>query len=105
MLDSCTAAIAVFADSAKADTWVEDCSIAMSYMNLAAAEAGVGCCWCQIHLRSSLLGKDAEANVRKVLGITDEKQRIVGILALGMAKKELPPHTEADADWSKANWD
>ena len=32
MLAQCSAAIAVFGDSEKADTWVEDCSIAMSFM-------------------------------------------------------------------------
>ena len=45
MLAECSAAIAVFGDSERADTWVEDCSIAMSFMMLMAAEQGVGSCW------------------------------------------------------------
>lgn len=100
MLADCDTAIAVFGDSKKADTWIEDCSIAMSYMNLMAVEQGLGCCWCQIHLRSSLLGKDAEVNVRKVLSVP-EKYRIVGILALGMPEKEIKPHTIDDLDYTK----
>ena len=100
MLSECDAAIAVFADSKKADTWIEDCSIAMSFMHLMAAEQGVGSCWVQIHLRSSSLGTDAEAGVRTVLSVP-EHYRIVGILALGMPAKESQPHTLEDLDQTK----
>ena len=100
MLSECDAAIAVFADSKKADTWIEDCSIAMSFMHLMAAEQGVGSCWVQIHLRSSSLGKDAEAGVRTVLSVP-EHYRIVGILAFGMPAKESQPHTLEDLDQTK----
>ena len=94
MLSECNAAIAVLADSKKADTWIEDSSIALSYMNLMAAELGIGSCWCQMHLRSSLLGKDAEESVRKILDITDNKLRLVGILALGVPEKEIQAHKD-----------
>lgn len=100
MLSECDAAIAVFADSKKADTWIEDCSIAMSFMHLMATEQGVGSCWVQIHLRSSPLGTDAEADVRQVLSVP-EHYRIVGILALGMPAKESQPHTLEDLDQTK----
>ena len=100
MLAECDMAIAVFGDSNKADTWIEDCSIAMSYMNLMATEQGIGSCWCQMHLRSSLSGKDAEVNVKKILSVP-EKYRIVGILALGMPVKESEPHKLDDLDYSK----
>lgn len=102
MLSECNAAIAVFGDSNKADTWIEDCSIAMSYMTLMAVEQGVGCCWCQMHLRSSQLGTDAEVDVRKVLSVP-EAYRIVGILALGMPEKEMKCHTMDDIDYSKVH--
>ncbi len=65
-----------------------------------AAEQGVGSCWCQIHLRSSLLGDDAEENVRKILPVPEE-YRIVGILALGTPEKGIQPHSRSDADPSK----
>lgn len=99
-LADCDVAIAVFGNSMKADTWIEDCSIAMSYMNLMAAEQGVGSCWCQIHLRSSLHGEDAEKNVREILSVPEEC-RIVGILALGTSAKNIQPHSLSDADTSK----
>ena len=102
MLADCTAAIAVFGDSDKADTWVEDCSIALSYMNLMAVEQGIGSCWCQMHLRSSLLGKDAEDSVRDILSVP-KQYRIVGILALGIPEKEAKAHTMEDIDWNKVH--
>lgn len=102
MLTECGAAIIVIADSHKADTWIEDSSIALAYMSLAATDAGVGNCWCQIHLRTNAEGHDAEDVVREILNIED-KYRIVGILALGMAKADLPPHTWDEADMTKVH--
>lgn len=79
------AAIVVAADSEKADTWIEDSSIAMTYLMLAAEEQNLGCCWVQIHLRSSADGRDAQENVREILGLA-QNFRIVGFLALGYQK-------------------
>ncbi len=103
MLADADTAIAVFGDSGKADTWVEDCSIALSYMSLQAEELGVGNCWVQMHLRSTLLGKDAEENVRRILGVENSGMRIVGILSLGIPEKELKGHTLEEADWNKVH--
>ncbi|MBQ8682671.1 MAG: nitroreductase family protein [Selenomonadales bacterium] len=100
MLADSSAAVVVIADSYRADTWVEDSSIALAYMNLMATDLGIGSCWCQIHLRTTSDGRDAEDAVREILAIED-KYRIVGILALGMAKAELPPHTWEEADLTK----
>lgn len=76
------AAVVVAADSEKADTWIEDSSIAMTYMMLAAEEKELGCCWVQMHMRASEDGRDAEENVRELLGLS-ERFRIVGFLAIG----------------------
>lgn len=102
MLAECNTAIVVLGNCEKADTWIEDSSIALSYMNLMAAGLGVGSCWCQIHLRSSLTGKDAEENVREILSLP-EKYRIVGILSLGIPAGETKPHTLEEADFAKVH--
>ena len=100
MLADCPAAIAVFGNSEAADTWVEDCSIALSYMQLMATEIGVGSCWCQLHLRSSSEGDDAEQIARKLLKLPDW-ERIVGILALGFPLSTPLPHTLEELCWDK----
>ncbi len=102
MLAQCSAAIAVFGDSEKADTWVEDCSIAMSFMMLMAEEKGVGNCWVQIHFRTDASGKAAEENVRDILAVPSGF-RIVGILALGIPAEEPKAHALSDADWGKVH--
>ncbi|MBR1382713.1 MAG: nitroreductase family protein, partial [Ruminococcus sp.] len=83
MLAGCAAAVVVLGDSEKADTWVEDSSIALSFMMLMAEEQGIGNCWVQIHLRSNADGNDAEQIVREILSVP-EKFRVVGILSLGI---------------------
>ncbi|MBR2951108.1 MAG: nitroreductase family protein [Lachnospiraceae bacterium] len=100
MLADSNAAIVVCADSEKADTWIEDSSIALGYMHLMAAEQEVGSCWCQIHLRTAEDGAEAEERVRKILNVSD-RERIVGILALGMPQEQPVPYKEAAADWAK----
>ena len=102
MLKDCAAAVVVAGDSDKADTWIEDSSIALSYMQLMAADLGVGSCWCQIRLRGSSSGSDAEGCVRGLISAPDN-YRIVGILALGMPENEPEPHSPCDADWSKVH--
>lgn len=99
-LSDAAVGIAVFADADISDVWVEDCSIALSYMNLMAAGQGLGSCWCQMRRRSTLTGKDAEENVRKALGVPD-RYRIVGVLALGIPAQAVKPHTLEDADYSR----
>ena len=103
MLSGCGCAVVVLGDSEKADTWIEDSSIALAYMDLMAAEQGIGSCWCQMHLRSSSDGKDAEANVRDILSLS-EKYRIVGILSLGIPESEATPHTLDEADFTKVHY-
>ncbi|MBQ9695043.1 MAG: nitroreductase family protein [Oscillospiraceae bacterium] len=76
------AAIVTAADSELSDTWIEDSSIAMTYMMLEAEALGLGCCWVQMHLRFDADGNRAEENVRELLNLP-ERFRIVGFLALG----------------------
>ncbi len=81
------AAIIVAADSEISDTWVEDSSIAMTYMMLAAESLGLGCCWVQMHLRFDADGNSAEERVRGILNLP-ERFRIVGFLALGVKPED-----------------
>ncbi|MBQ9026444.1 MAG: nitroreductase family protein [Methanobrevibacter sp.] len=96
-------AIVVIANTLKADTWIEDSSIALSFMHLMAANVGVGSCWIQIHLRKSAEGEDAEKLVRGIVKI-DDYFRIVGILALGIPDGEVKPHTLDDMDKSQIHF-
>lgn len=53
MLKGASCAVVVIGDAEKSDAWIEDCSIAMTYMMLRATELGVANCWVQCHGRIS----------------------------------------------------
>ena len=96
-------ALIVTGDSERADTWMEDCSVAMTQMMLAAVDEGLGSCWLQICMRRTEDGRSAEEIVRSALKL-EEKYRIAGILALGIPKAAKEPYTTADADFNKVEY-
>lgn len=102
-LSNSNKAIVVVADSLKSDTWIEDSSICLAYMQLMAASLDVGSCWVQIHLRKSADGEDCEKLVRDIVKV-DDFYRIVGILALGIAKNEVKSHTIDEIDKDKIHF-
>ena len=95
-------AIVVVADTMIADTWIEDSSIAMTYMHLMATELGLGSCWVQVHLRSRN-GTDAEEVVKEILKL-DDHYRIVGILAMGHSDDIPEPHSLDEIDKTKIHF-
>ena len=102
LLAGADAAIAVFADPEKADTWIEDSSIALAYMDLAASSLGIGSCWVQMRMRKDENGGDAEQNVRQIMGIEDPF-RVVGVLALGIPAEEKQPYDPEGLKWEKVH--
>lgn len=102
LIDGANKAIVVVADTLIADTWIEDSSIALTYMHLMATELGIGSCWVQIHLRSKN-GVNSEKVVRDILKI-DDHYRIVGILALGHSDNIPKAHDLGDIDKNKIHF-
>ena len=103
MLKNANCAIVVFADSEKADTWIEDSSIALAYMDLMANELDVGSCWCQSHLRFSEDNEKSEDVIRKIFS-KDDQYRVVGILSLGIADNKPESHKLSEIDESKVSY-
>jgi nitroreductase len=93
------ACAAVFGDEAAADTWMEDVSIALSFMMLEAQEQGIGSCWVQIAMRKGEDGSDAEDNLRALFGVP-ASYRAAGILALGYAENPLKARELTDEERS-----
>lgn len=102
LLNGANKAIVVVADTMISDTWIEDSSIALTYMHLMATELGLGSCWVQIHLRCKD-GQDSEKIVRDILKI-DDHYRIVGILALGHSDNIPDAHKPDDIDKNKIHF-
>lgn len=89
MLSGAAAAIVVIGDPAKADTWTEDCSIAMAYMHLMADHLGVGSCWIQGRMRT--IGEESTEDYLRSLLHFPDSYRLEAILSLGYPN----PHPEA----------
>ena len=102
LLAGCNTAIAVFADSDLSDAWIEDSSIALAYMDLMAAEQGIGSCWVQMRMRKDETDGDTEQNVRDTLGV-ELPWRMVGIMALGMPAEEKAPYSLDELKWEKVH--
>lgn len=96
------AAIAVLGRPEVSDAWVEDASVAATTMLFQAEDLGLGACWVQMRERKDAEGRDAEANVRRILGIPDEV-RVLCIVALGHKGAERKPQNEERLLWDKVH--
>lgn len=87
MFNTATAAIVIALDPTLCDnTWMADGAIAAEHILLAAAEQGLGACWCHVHEREG-----APELVRKTCGIP-EKYEILCAIALGYPDEERRPY-------------
>jgi nitroreductase len=87
-------AVAICADPAVSDVWVEDCAIAAIILQLTAASLGLGSCWAQMRLRSDANGRSAEANVREILNLPAE-WNVACIIGIGEPSHRLAGHPRA----------
>lgn len=92
--------VVVWADPERADTWVEDCSIAAIILQLAAENLGLGSCWVQVRLRQHASGGSAEDFVREAVGLP-EKARVLCIIALGHPAQRKRGHARESLPWEK----
>lgn len=93
MLRTAAAAIAVLGDTTASDTCIEDSSVALENMHLAASALGLGSCWLQVRLRpSEEEGTSTEEFLRKRLGFP-ETMELEALLVLGHPAKQTSPHT------------
>ena len=91
MLKQAAAAIVVIADEQKQDVWIEDCSVALGYMHLAASTLNLGSCWVQVRLRAAADGRSCEEFLREALDFP-LNFKAEAILALGVPQQSPSPH-------------
>ena len=83
--------IVVLGNEDKADTWIEDCSIASIIVQLACESLGLGSCWVQIRLRAFDQETSAEERVRQILNIPSHL-RVESIISIGHPAKSPQGH-------------
>lgn len=87
-------AIVVLAEEEKSDVWVEDASIAASYIQLMAESLGIGSCWVQVRNRKKNDEETTEDVLKKLLNIPDGL-RAECVIALGHKGEEKAPFDQS----------
>ena len=92
--------IVVCADPERSSVWVEDASIACTYIQLAAESLGLGSCWIQISDRMHDQTKPAEVYIAEVLSLP-KKMKVEAMIAVGYPDEKKEPHKKEDLLWKK----
>ncbi len=101
-LAECAFAVVVVADVSKTDCWIEDCSIAATFMQLQAQDLGLGSCWTQMRGRSQADGTPACRVLSELLGIPEGFEPLC-IIGFGYKNQERKPYEDEKIEWSKVH--
>lgn len=93
-------AIAVCADPAKSDVWIEDASIAAIFIQLAAEAIGLGSCWVQLRKRMHDAVTPAGRFAADIIGIP-EGLEVECIIAAGYPSERKAPHPREKLLWDR----
>ncbi len=92
--------IVICADEDRCDVWVEDCSIASTFIFLASESMGLGGCWIQIRERMHNETTTSESYVSEVLDIPS-RLKVESIIAVGYPDETKPPHKKEELQYEK----
>lgn len=98
----CKLAIVVCGDPGKTDVWVEDCTIAATYIQLQAEALGLGSCWIQMRGRFDKDNNDSADLIRELLDIPGE-QKVECIIVLGHKDEVRRPVDPDKLLWEKVH--
>ncbi|MCI5778010.1 MAG: nitroreductase family protein [Bacteroidales bacterium] len=93
--------VVVFGNKAITDIWLEDASIASSFLLLQAADLGLGATWVQLRARGFEGGPTAKENVAKLLGTPSDDLEPVSIIAIGHPAESHRPYSDDRLPWDK----
>lgn len=95
-------AVVVTVDSTVTDCWIEDASVAASFMMLQAADLGLGSCWVQVRGRFDAGDVPSDEYVQEVLGIP-ENFSVLCILTFGHKNEDRKPINPDKIMWEKVH--
>lgn len=98
----CSLAIVVTADSTKSDAWIEDASVAATFIQLQAQDLGLTSCWVQVRGRYAADGRSSEEYIQDALGIP-ETCTPVCVIAIGYADEERKPQNLEKLNWNQVH--
>jgi len=92
----------VCGDPERADTWVEDTSIASIFIHLAAADLDLGSCWVQIRMRGHSEGRSASDYITDLLNLPKGLE-VLSLIAIGYPAEEKAPHARDSLEVNKVS--
>ena len=95
--------IVICANSNVSDVWVEDTSIAATYLQLMVQSLGLSSCWIQIRKRKHSKTMMARDFVAEQLEIP-EGLCVGSIIAIGYADEKKSPHSREELQWNKVRY-
>jgi len=81
--------------------WVEDCSIAATFLQLSVEENNLGSVWVQIRKRYNKEKRLSEDVVKEILDIKDDNIKIEAMIAIGYKDEEKEPIKFDDLQFDK----
>ena len=93
-------AVVVTGDETLTDVWIEDCSIAITFLQLTAESLGLGSCWIQIRQRGHDESRTAEEYISDLLKIPGN-YRVEAVVALGYPAEVKVPVSAENLDHTK----
>ena len=96
--------VVVCADPQKCDVWIEDVSVASTFLLLAAHDMGLGACWIQIRERMHSENMSAEAYIAQVLSIPPNL-KVESIIAIGYPDEQKPLRKRDTLQFEKVHCD
>lgn len=95
-------AIVVAVDPTATEPWIEDASVAAAYMQLQAADLGLGSCWVQVRDRYAADGTPSEEYIQELLHMPDTLP-IICVLAIGYPAEERKPQAIEKLKWEQVH--
>ena len=95
--------IAVMVNEEISNTWVEDASIALTFIQLMAESLGLGSCWVQLKGRKTKDGIDSEKFVKELVGANNDL-RVEALVSIGYADEIKEVKTKENLDYNKVIW-
>jgi nitroreductase len=92
--------IVVCADPQVSDVWIEDASIASTFIHLAAASLELGSCWIQIRERPHDDAQSADSYIAGLIGLP-EHLRVLSIIAVGYPDESKAGHAAEKLNYEK----
>jgi nitroreductase len=96
--------IVIIADPEKCDVWIEDSSIASTYIQLAAKSIGLESCWIQIRKRFYNSDISAEKKVAELLNISGH-YCVESIIAIGYSDEIKKGHAKESLLYNKVHYE